>query len=185
MATEPGILKKIFWPLVIPAGLIAFLVVPLYRVVPPSGWIYFLGLIPAYLAFVALMLQNDRICSRATTVVFEALSLLCLGLGILLHQYHVFPEKPGFFVVAFGIPLLFVGFSDICRVMYIAWRHETPCINVRSGRWIGDPPVNGFYTTYPPGKLISWADVLFGISQWIVPLVITMVLFIWSLAADW
>ncbi len=146
---------------------------------------YFLAIIPFVLWFASILFQNDRLCSRATRVVFLFACLACLALGIVLHHYSVFPEKPGFFIVAFGTPLLFVGLSEICRLIYISIRHETPCINVRSGRWIGDPPVNGFYTTYPPGKVISWADVLFGISQWLIPLVITMVLFIWSLAADW
>ena len=147
--------------------------------------VYWLAIIPFVLWFSSILLQNDRLCSRATRVGFLAASLLCLALGIVLHQYRVFPEKPGFFLAAFGTPLLFVGISEIFRLVYIRGRGETPCINVRSGRWIGDPPVNGFYTTYPPDKTISWADVLFGLAQWVVPLVVTIVLFIWSLAANW
>jgi len=147
--------------------------------------VYWLGLIPFLLWFASILLQNDRMCSRVTENLFLLASVLCFVLGIVLHHYEVFPEKPGFFVVAFGTPLLFVGISEICRLVYIRVRNETPCINVRSGRWIGDRPVDGFFTTFPPNKVISWADVLFGLTQWVVPLVITMVLIIWSLAANW
>lgn len=88
-------------------------------------------------------------------------------------------------VVLFAVPLIFTGIFELFRLLYLAVRHENPCINVRSGRWIGDRPVDGFYTTYPPEKVISWADVLFGISQMMVPLVVTMVLLICALALDW
>jgi hypothetical protein len=147
--------------------------------------VYYLAIIPFLLWFASILFQNDRMCSLITENLFLLASVLCFALGIILHHYVVFPEKPGFFVVAFGTPMLFVGTSEICRLIYVAVRHETPCINVRSGRWIGDPPVNGHWTKFPSDKTISWADVLFGLTQWIVPIVIMMVLFIWSLAADW
>ncbi len=147
--------------------------------------VYYLAIIPFTLWFASILFQNDRMCSRVTKNVFIALSVLCVALGFVLHSYGVFPEKPGFFVVAFGMPLLFVGISEIFRLIFRAVRHENPCINVRSGRWIGDRPRDGFFTTYPPEKVISWADVLFGISQWIVPIVVTLVLLICALALDW
>lgn len=147
--------------------------------------VYWLGLIPFILWFASIMLQNDRMCSRIAENLFFLASVLCFAVGIVLHQYQVFPEKPGFFVVGFGTPLLFVGISELCRIIYVTVRGETPCINVRSGRWIGDRPLDGFFTTFPAGKVISWADVLFGLSQWVIPIVIMFVLFICSLAMDW
>jgi hypothetical protein len=146
--------------------------------------VYWLGLIPFLLWFASILFQNDRMCSRVTENLFLLASVLCFALGSVLHHYEAFPEKPGFFVVAFGTPLLFVGISEICRLIYVRIRGEVPCINVRSGRWIGDPPMNGHWTKFPPGKKISWADIVFGLTQWVVPIVITMVLFIWSLAAN-
>ena len=147
--------------------------------------IYYLTIIPGALWFSALLLQADRLCSRITANLFLLASLLCFGAGFALNARGFFPEKGGFIVVVFAVPLIFTGIFEIFRVIYRSIRHENPCINVRTWRWIGDRPRDGFFTTYPPEKVISWADVLFGISQMFVPLLITMVLFIWSLAADW
>jgi len=180
-----AVLKKIFWPIFWVAVVCGVVLFPLIRVLPRADYFVLLLIIPFFLWMLTLLLQNDRLCSATTRYVVLLVSAACLALGIVLRQYGVFSQKAGFFVVAFGMPLLFVGFSEICRLVYVAIRHETPCINVRSGRWIGDPPVNGFFTTYPPGKIISGADILFGLTQWVVPLVVAMVLIIWSLAADW
>ena len=147
--------------------------------------IYYATTIPGVLWFAALLLQADRLCSRITASLFLLLSVLCLITGIVLHHNNFFPEKGGAIVVLFAVPLIFTGIFELFRLLYHALRHENPCINVRSGRWIGDRPVDGFYTTYPPEKVISWADVLFGISQMMVPTVITMVLIICALAMDW
>jgi hypothetical protein len=147
--------------------------------------IYWLSVIPGLLWFSALLFQADRLNSRITANLFLLASLLCSVAGFALNGYHVFPEKGGFFVVLFSVPIIFTGIFEIFRLIYIKIRHEGPCINVRSGRWIGDQPVDGFYTTYPPNKLISGADILFGISQMMIPLVIVLVLFICSLALDW
>lgn len=147
--------------------------------------IYWLCLIPFLIWFGAAMLQTDRLCSRITANLFLLASLLCFGAGFALNARGFFPEKGGFIVVVFAVPLIFTGIFEIFRMIFHAIRHENPCINVRSGRWLGDRPRDGFYTTYPPGKVISWGDVLFGISQWGVPLVIVMILFICSLAMNW
>ena len=147
--------------------------------------IYYLTVIPGLLWFSALLLQADRLCSRLTANLFLLASLLCFGAGFALDSRGFFPEKGGAIVVLFAVPLIFTGIFELFRLLYLAVRHENPCINVRSGRWIGDRPVDGFYTTYPPEKVISWSDVLFGISQMMVPLVITMVLLICALAMDW
>lgn len=147
--------------------------------------IYYLTIIPGLLWFSALLLQADRLCSRLTANLFLLASLLCFGAGFALDARGYFPEKGGAVVVLFGVPLIFTGTFELFRLLYRAVRHENPCINVRTGRWIGDRPVDGFYTTYPPEKVISWADVLFGISQMMVPLVVTMVLLICALAMDW
>jgi len=147
--------------------------------------VYYVAIIPGVLWFGALILQADRLCSRITANLFLLASVICLLAGILLDHYGYFPEKGGALVVLFAVPLIFTGTFEIFRFIYRAIRHENPCINVRSGRWLGDRPVDGFYTTYPPDKVISWADVLFGISQMMVPLVIVMVLLICSLAMNW
>ena len=147
--------------------------------------IYWLCIIPGLLWFLALLLQADRLCSRITANLFLLASVLCLIAGFVLDHDNYFPEKGGTIVVLFAVPLIFTGIFELFRLLYHAVRHENPCINVRSGRWIGDRPVDGFYTTYPPEKVISWADVLFGISQMMAPLVVTMVLLICALAMDW
>ena len=147
--------------------------------------IYWLCIIPFLLWFAAILLQTDRLNSRRLTLFFLTTDIICFAAGVALYRYQAFPEKRGFFVVAFGIPLLWLTIFEVMRLIYKAIRHENPCINVRSGRWIGDRPVDGFFTTYPPDKVISWADVLFGISQMMIPLVIVMVLFICALAMDW
>jgi len=147
--------------------------------------IYWLCLIPFLLWFAAILFQVDRLNSRGLTLAFLTANVLCLAAGIALYRYQVFAEKRGFFVVAFGLPLIWIAIFEIFRMIYRAIRHENPSINVRSGKWIGDRPTDGFFTTYPPEKVISWADVIFGISQAFVPAVITMVLIIWSLAANW
>jgi len=147
--------------------------------------IYYLTIIPGVLWFSAILLQADRLNSRITANLFLLVSLLCFGAGFALDSRGFFPEKGGFIVVVFAVPLIFVGIFEILRLIYRAIRHENPCINVRSGRWLGDRPVDGFFTTYPPDKVISWADVLFGISQMLIPMIIVMILFICSLAMDW
>ena len=116
---------------------------------------------------------------------FLARFLFCFGAGFALNSRGFFPEKGGFIVVVFAVPLIFTATFEIFRMIYRAIRHENPCINVRSGRWIGDRPVDGFFTKYPPEKVISLADVFFGISQMLIPSVIVMILFICSLAMDW
>ena len=133
----------------------------------------------------SLILAADRLNSSKTAFLFYLAAVLCFVAGLVLYQYRVFDEKRGFFVVVFAVPLIYLSSFEIFRLLYKKLRHEGPCINVRSGRWIGDRPVDGFYTTYPPNKVISWADVLFGISQMMVPLAIVMVLFICSLAMNW
>ena len=147
--------------------------------------IYWLCLIPFVIWCGSILLQADRLCSRTTANLFLLASLLCFGAGFALNARGFFPEKGGFFVVAFSVPLIFTGIFEIFRLIFHAIRHENPCINVRSGRWLGDRPRDGFYTTYPPEKVISWGDVLFGISQMMFPTMITMFLMIASLAGDW
>ncbi len=147
--------------------------------------IYWLCIIPGLLWFSALLLQSDRLNSRITANLFLLGSVLCVAVGLLLVRFNAFPHNGGFFVVVFAVPLIFTGIFEVLRLIYRAIRHENPCINVRSGRWIGDPPVDGFYTTYPPEKVITWADVLFGISQMMVPTVVAMVLIICALAMKW
>jgi hypothetical protein len=147
--------------------------------------IYYLTIIPGVLWFSALLLQADRLCSRITANLFLLASLLCFGAGFALDSRGFFPEKGGFIVVVFAVPLIFTGIFEIFRLIYRAIRHENPCINVRSGRWLGDRPIDGFFTKYPAEKVISGWDVLFGISQMFIPLVIVMTLFICSLAMDW
>ena len=147
--------------------------------------VYYLAIIPFLLWVVSIFLQNDRLCSRTIANIFLLVAALCFVGGVVLHHYEVFPQKSGFFVVAFGTPLLLGVIWEICRLIYVAIRHENPCFNYRSGRWLGDPPRNGFYTTYPPEKVISWADVLFGLSVTVISYAAVMVLFIWSLAANW
>jgi len=147
--------------------------------------IYYITILPGILWFAALLLQADRLCSRITANLFLLGSLLFFIAGVALNHRGLFPEKGGFTVVVFAVPLIFTGIFELFRLIYHAVRHENPCINVRSGRWIGDPPVDGFFTHYPAEKVISWADVLFGISQMMVPTVVVMVLFICSLALDW
>ena len=146
---------------------------------------YYLTIIPGVLWFAALILQTDRLCSRITANLFLLASLLCFGAGFALDSRGFFPEKGGAIVVLFAVPLIFTGIFEILRIAYHAVWHENPCINVRSGRWIGDPPVDGFYTNYPPEKVISWADVLFGISQMMLPTIVVLVLLICALALDW
>ena len=147
--------------------------------------VYYLAIIPGVLWFTAIILQTDRLCSRITANLFLLASLLCFGAGFALNARGFFPQVGGFMVVMFSVPLVFTGIFEIFRLVFYAVRHENPCINVRSGRWIGDRPRDGFFTTYPPEKVISWADVLFGISQMFVPLVVTMVLMICALAMGW
>lgn len=147
--------------------------------------IYYATTIPGVLWFAALLLQADRLCSRITANLFLLLSVLCLIAGIVLHHNNFFPEKGGAIVVLFAVPLIFTGIFEIFRLIHRAMRHENPCINVRSGRLIGDRPADGFFTTYPPEKVILWPDVLFGISQMTVPTVVTMVLLICALATNW
>ena len=147
--------------------------------------VYYLTIIPGALWFAALLLQADRLCSRITANLFLLASLLCFGAGFALDSRGFFPEKGGAIVVLFAVPLIFTGIFEIFRLIFYSIRHENPCINVRSGRWIGDHPRDGLYTTYPPEKVISWADVLFGISQMMVPTVVTIVLLICALAMDW
>jgi hypothetical protein len=185
MAAGPGIAKKIFWPLVFMAIFVAILVVPAYRSLPPDKTFAMFLVIPFCLWVLVLMFQNDRMCSLVTQYLFILASALCLVLGFVLRQDQMFPEKAGFFVVAFGMPLLWIGISEIWRIVFVRIRHEPPCYNYRSHRWLGDPPRDGFFTTFPPGKVLSWADVIFGLTQTIFQFVLTMVLIIWSLAANW
>src|SRR2546423_2444195 len=117
---------------------------------------YYLTIIPGILWFSALLFQADRLCSRITANLFLLASLLCFGAGFALNARGFFPEKGGFIVVVFAVPLIFTGLFEIFRLIYRAIRHENPRINVRSGRWIGDRPRDGFFTTYPPEKVISW-----------------------------
>jgi hypothetical protein len=178
-------MKKIFWPLFWVVVLFAILFVPAYRNVPPGhAYVLLLG-IPLFLWMLGLFLQNDRLCSAGTRYLYLLVTVLCLAAGILLNHYNVFPEKGGGMTVLFGVPLVFAAVFEICRLVYVAIRHETPCINYRTGRWLGDAPRNGFYTTYPPGKVISWADALFGLSQMLLSMMITLVLFICAMALDW
>lgn len=146
---------------------------------------YYLTIIPGTLWFGATMLQADRLCSRITANLFLLASLLCFGAGFALNSRGFFPEKGGLIVVVFSVPLIFTGITEIFRLIYVAVRHETPCINYRSGRWLGDRPRDGFFTKYPESKVISWPDVLFGISQWIIPIILVIILFICSLAMNW
>ncbi len=178
-------MRKVLWPLVYVAIFIVILLYPAYRALPPGHSYVLLLLIPFCLWMLGLLFQNDRMCSVITQYLFILAGSLCLALGFVLRGYQVFPEKSGFFVVAFGIPLLFVGTSEIWRVVFVRIRHEPPYYNYRSHRWLGDRPRDGFFTTFPPGKVLSWADVVFGLTQIIVQGVLTMVLIIWSLAADW
>lgn len=147
--------------------------------------IYWLCLIPGLIWLSALIFANDRLNSQKTAILFDLAAVLCFAAGVALYRYQILPEKRGFFVVVFAVPLIFIGCFEIFRLIYRSFRHENPCINVRSGRWLGDRPVDGFFTKYPPEKVISWADVLFGVSQMMVPLVMVMILFICSLAMDW
>jgi len=146
-------------------------------------YIYWLCLLPFILWFLGIFFAADRLNSTKARVLFDLAAVLCFLLGVVLYWYRVFPSKPEFFVGAFAVPLIFLGSFELLRLIYEKVRHETPCINVRSGRWIGDRPVDGFFTQYPPGKVISWADVLFGISQMLIPMVITMTVFIITLVA--
>jgi len=147
--------------------------------------IYWLCIIPFLLWITAIIFAADRLNSVKTAIVFDLAAVLCLVAGIVLYRYKVFEQKHGFFVVVFAVPLIFIGCFELFRLIYKKIRHENPCINVRSGRWIGDRPIDGFFTQYPLDKVISWSDVLFGISQMIIPLFIVMTLFICSLAMDW
>jgi hypothetical protein len=147
--------------------------------------IYWLCIIPFLLWFSSLLLGADRLNSRWLSYFFLLAAIFCFLAGLVLFRYQFFDTKRGFFVVIFAVPLIFLMCFEILRLIYRGLRHENPCLNVRSGRWIGDRPVDGFFTKYPPDKVISWADVLFGISQMMVPLIITMTLFICSLAMDW
>jgi hypothetical protein len=147
--------------------------------------IYWICAVPFLLWISSLILAADRINSTTTALLFDLAAVICFAGGLVLFHYRVFDEKRGFFVVLFAVPLIYLTCFEFLRLIYRSGRHEVPCINVRSGRWIGDRPVDGFYTTYPPGKVISWLDVLFGISQMMIPLAIVMVLFICSLALDW
>jgi hypothetical protein len=128
---------------------------------------------------------SDILNSRKFFCLIYLVDLVCLVAGVLLYRYRVFAEKPGFFVVVFAVPLIFLTCFEVLRLIYVAMRHENPCISVRSGRRTGEPPPAGFFTDYPPGKVISWADRLFGVSQMMVPLIITFVLIVCSLAMNW
>src|SRR5258708_37658340 len=126
--------------------------------------IYYLTIIPGVLWFSAIVLQVDRLNSRITANLFLLASLLCFGAGFAPERRGFCPETGGFIVVVFAVPLIFVGIFEILRLIYIKLRHEGPSINVRTMRWIGDRPVDGFFPKYPPEKMISWADVLFGLA---------------------
>lgn len=128
------------------------------------------------------MLQHDRLNSRLIADIVLVAAILCCVAGVMLDRYEVFG---GMMAVLFAGPLIFVAVFEISRLVYIWIRHETPCINYRSGRWLGDPPVNGFFTEYPPGKVISWGDALFGITQAMVPMVIFMTLLITAGVMRW
>jgi len=147
--------------------------------------IYWICIIPFLLWMSSLIFAADRINSAKIALLFFLAALLCFAGGVVLYRYKAFDEKRGFFVVVFAVPLIYLSCFEFFRLIYKTMRHENPYINVRSGRWLGDRPVDGFYTTYPPDKVISWADVLFGISQMMVPVVIVMVLFICSLSLNW
>jgi len=147
--------------------------------------IYWICVLPFLLWMASLIFAADRINSLKTALLFDLAAIVCFAAGLVLYRYQTFEEKRGFFVVVFAVPLIYLTCFELFRVTYKKLRHEVPCINVRSGRWLGDRPVDGFYTTYPPDKVISWADILFGLSQMMVPLVIVMVLMICSLALDW
>jgi hypothetical protein len=181
--TDAQKLKGFGWALFWVALFCVVIFYPALRFVPPGKSIYLLFFIPFALWMLSLMLQHDRLNSRMVANLLVLAALFCFGAGFALGHRGFFPEKGGFMVVVFAVPLIFIGTFEILRLIYRSFRHENPCINVRSGRWLGDRPVDGFLTTYPPEKVISGWDVLFGISQMFVPLVITMVLFIWSLAA--
>ena len=147
--------------------------------------IYWLCLIPFLLWVTALFLANDRLNSVKIAVSFDLVTVACFVAGLVLYKYQVFPVKRGFFIVVFAVPLIHVVDFELLRLIYRSIRHENPCYNVRSGRNIGDPPVNGFFTKCPPEKVLSWADILFGVSQMLIFLVVVMTLFIASLAMDW
>ena len=147
--------------------------------------IYWLSVIPFILWMSGITLGSDILNSRKSFYLLYFVDLVCLVAGVLLYRYRVFAEKPGFFVVVFAVPLIFLTCFEILRLIYVAVRHENPCISVRSGRRNGDPPTAGFFTEYPPDKVISWADRLFGVSQMMVPLMISFVLIVCSLAMNW
>src|SRR5437588_9679323 len=108
--------------------------------------IYWLCLIPGLLWFSSLIFAADRLNSRKTAILFDLTAVLCFAVGLGLYRYQVFDTNRGFFVVVFAVPLIYLGCFEIFRLIYKKLRHENPCINVRSGRWLGDPPVAGFFT---------------------------------------
>lgn len=147
--------------------------------------VYWLCIIPFLLWFLALLFAADRLNSQRTTYIFLLSAVLCFIAGLFLFHYQVFEAKRGFFVAVFAVPLIYLGVFELLRAIYKKRWHENPCINVRSGRWLGDRPVEGFFTKYPPDKVISWSDVLFGVSQIMIFIVVVLTLFICSLAMDW
>src|SRR5260221_11070870 len=106
--------------------------------------IYYLTIIPGVLWFSAILLQTDRLCSRITANLFLLASLLCFGAGFALDSRGFFPEKGGFIVVVFAVPLIFTGIFEIFRLIYRAIRPRNPCINVRPGRRTGGRPLAAF-----------------------------------------
>lgn len=147
--------------------------------------IYWLCLIPFLLWVLSLLFASDRLNSKKFAYLFLLAALLCFAAGLVLYRYQIFDTKRGFFVVVFAVPLIHVVCFEVLRLIYRGLRHENPCINVRTGRGPGDRPVDGFFTKYPPNKIISWGDVLFGVTQMMIFLVITLTLFICSLAMNW
>src|SRR4051794_40289121 len=112
--------------------------------------IYWLCLLPFLLWFLAILFAADRLNSSWTRYIFDLAAVLCFVIGLVLNHYQVFDEKRMFFVAVFAVPLIYLGVFELLRLVYERVRREVPCINVRSGRWIGDRPNNGFFTQYPP-----------------------------------
>jgi hypothetical protein len=142
--------------------------------------------IPLVLELALFVLSGDLLNIRKLFYWGYLSAVLSFLAGFWLFYFRTLDaySYPGFILLIFSIPLIYLTCFEVFRLIYKKFRSEEPCItNLTSV--IGTRPIGSIFSEYPINKVTSLADFVFSVAQCIIPLAIIFVLILLALINRW
>ncbi|QHT65546.1 hypothetical protein GXP67_02120 [Rhodocytophaga rosea] len=98
------------------------------------------------------------------------IALLSFVIGVIIELTQVINSKPGISLIIMSIPIIYLGFFELLRRIFIAWKGIYPYAPSTADA-MGAYPIGGIWTNYPKNRKTMWTDYLFNAALLIIPLV--------------